>query len=90
MKLDDDRIRPIFLKLPTENIVLLKFTVESYDGLGIVRTINPEAGEVVILAIDDTEADVRKVLAGLMEELKIQETSMPEFLGDDWLLQSSE
>ena len=58
-------IKPIYLKLPREKIALLKFTIETYETLGIVRTLDPDKGIIVILALTDTEETMRKALADL-------------------------
>ena len=38
---EDDNITPLFLKLPAEEIVTLKFLLESYEGFGELRTLLP-------------------------------------------------
>ncbi len=80
---------PIYLKLPTEHIGLLKFLFESYEELGIVRTLDAARGEVVILALTDTVEHARNVIHEISTELSIQEIPPPEALeqeGSDWLL----
>ncbi len=77
---------PIFVKLPPEEIVSIKFTVESYDGLGIVRTLNPQTGEVVILATEDSVEDVKKLLKSLKNSLNLRIIPPPPCVQGDWLL----
>ena len=77
---------PVFLKLPPRNIVSLKFTLESYEGLGIVRTLNAEKGEVVVLALRDTLETVHHVLSELEQQLQARTIPRPENLQGDWLL----
>ncbi|OVE80296.1 hypothetical protein BVY02_00740 [bacterium J17] len=81
-----DQLRPIFLKLPPDNIVQLKFTLESYEGLGILRTLDSDTGEVVILALEDTLADVESLLESIKGELGMRKIEAPESLEGDWLL----
>lgn len=82
------KILPLFLKLPIENVVLLKNYLESYEGLGELRTLDREQGEVVILAIQDTIAEVRSLVASVKTELNIIEIAQPESVKNDWLLNS--
>ena len=52
-------LRPIYLALPEANIVALKFITESYEGLAELRTLSAAKGEVVLLALSDTESEVK-------------------------------
>ena len=81
----DKTFRPIFLKISPEQIVRLKFTLESYEGLGIVRTLSAERGEIVVLSLSDTEKYVREILHSLEEELGFAEIARPESVDGDWL-----
>ncbi len=80
------RLVPVFIKLPPENIVAIKFIIESYDGLGIVRTLNPDTGEVVILAIEDTVNEINKILENLTKDLGLRVIPGPANIKEDWLL----
>lgn len=79
-------LTPIFLKLPSEHIVLLKFILESYEGLGILRTLNSQTGEVVILAVEETLGIVNQVLETLEDELHLRRIPPPASVAEDWLL----
>jgi hypothetical protein len=83
---DDSDVTAIFLKLPTSNIVLLKFLLESYEGFGELRTLDREKGEVVILAMPDTAEELRNVLAASGDALACREIAAPEYCQGDWLL----
>ena len=83
---DDELLRPIFLKLPPDNIVTLKFTLESYEGLGILRTINPQTGEVVVLALQDTVQTVEELIDSVADELSLRRVAAPENANADWLM----
>ncbi len=77
---------PIFLRLPPEHIGYLKFLIEGYEGLAIVRTLEPEHGSIVVLALPDTHAEVIKLLQSLSDKLKLIFTDTPDNLEGDWLL----
>lgn len=86
--MNKQQICPIFLKLAPEHIAHLQFTLESYEGIGILRTINPDKGEVVILAIADTVPIVKAVLENLKADFNFIECSEPESKGGDWLFET--
>jgi hypothetical protein len=81
-----DRLIPIFIKLPPEHIVSIKSIIEGYEGLGIVRTLNPQTGEVVILALEGTVEEVHKILEDIRTPLNLRIIPIPPSADDDWLL----
>lgn len=82
---------PIFLKLPPKNIVFLKFILESYEGLGIVRTLNRPSGEVVILALKDTQKTIFELLASLPKDYGFQIIDGSNYeLSDESLLRDAD
>ena len=68
-------LSPIFLKIRPEDIVRLKFVLESYEHLGVLRTLRKEDGIVAIFALEDTRPDVEKVLDALALELASVDSS---------------
>ena len=80
--------KPLFFKLPAENIVQLKNILETYDGMaGELRTLDAAKGEVVIFALEDTEELILKITDSIAEDLKLRSIPMPkESLAGDWLL----
>ncbi|MFN8390072.1 MAG: DUF4911 domain-containing protein [Bdellovibrionota bacterium] len=83
---DADNLRPIFIKIAPEDIVWLKSILESYEDLGIIRTLNKEKGEIVILALADTEAELMGLLDSLKKDTDFRIIPAPEGLCEDWLL----
>ena len=79
-------LKPIFLKLPRENIAFLKFVLETYEGLGELRTLDGERGEVVILAPKDTVKDIKTMLNNLLPQTRHREIVAPDSIINDWLL----
>jgi|GEM_PF-5718581 len=67
----DPQLCPVFIKLSSENIVRLKFLLESYEGLGLMRTLNPDRGEIVILATSTTAKYLTGLLDSVGEELDL-------------------
>lgn len=76
----------IYLRIRREDIALVKFLLESYEGIGIVRTIDKKKATVAVLAMPDFIRDVRAVLESLREHLDWYEIPRPEEQ-DDWLMQ---
>ena len=82
----EDIFYPIYLELPPENIVLIKFFLESYEGIGELRTIDNDKAQVAILSLTDTKDHVLTLLEAEKEDLKFRFIEKPEVLSRDWLL----
>jgi Domain of unknown function (DUF4911) len=76
----------IYLNIPPENIVLLKAILESYDELGILRTIDKKRGDVAILSLPGVRRDLDNLLESLTSELRLSHLAPPLDLGADWFL----
>lgn len=77
----------VFIKLPPEHIVTIKFILESYEGLGIVRTLNAERGRLVIIAPADSMQTLHELLKSLEKEISLEILSnMPPEARTDWLM----
>jgi hypothetical protein len=76
----------IYLRIQRTDIALLKFVVESYEGIGIVRTIDRKKATVVILAMPDLVDHMWRVLESLREEMEWYEIPAPQEQ-DDWLME---
>jgi hypothetical protein len=81
-----DRLIPIFIKLPPEHIVSIKSIIEGYEGLGIVRTLNSQTGEVVILALEGTAEEIHKIVDDIRISLDLRMIPIPPSADEDWLL----
>ena len=77
----------IFIKLPPEHIVTIKFLLESYEGLGIIRTLNAERGRLVIIAPPDSMQTLHELLKSLQNELSLEiMDTIPSEARADWLV----
>ncbi|MDR2337539.1 MAG: DUF4911 domain-containing protein [Deltaproteobacteria bacterium] len=76
----------IFIKLPPEHIVTMKFILESYEGLGIIRTLNAERGRLVIIAPSDSMQTLKGLLKSLKNEIFVEEIDAPPEISSDWLM----
>lgn len=79
-------LHEIYLRVRRQDIAYIKFIVESYELLGIIRTVDPETAVIVLLVLEDSLQLAREVLAALAGEVDIEEIPRPPGLGDDWLL----
>jgi hypothetical protein len=77
----------IYLRIQRTDIALLKFVVESYEGIGIVRTIDRKKATVAILAMPDLVDHMWRVLVSLREEMEWYEIPPPQEQ-DDWLMET--
>ena len=75
----------IYLRMRREDIALLKFVVESYEGIGIVRTLDRKRATVVVLAMPDAIEHIRAGLDSLRDEMEWYEIPPPAEQ-DDWLM----
>ncbi len=83
-------IVPIFLRVPPREIAFVKFLFESYEGVGVVRTVDPREAIVVVLAVPDFVDIAREVVASLQRETPCEEISAPPRASGDWLLEAIE
>ena len=89
----------IYLEIRPEDIAYVKFIFESYEGVGIVRTVLRQAQHteqsrtverakaiIAVLVVDDFLEVARAVLASLKKDVPLAEVPQPEEIGDDWLM----
>jgi hypothetical protein len=87
---ESPEVREIYVELDPSDIAYVKFIIESYEILGILRTVDPTKAIVVVLAVPDTERLTEEVLAGLEREISLKRIPRPDDIGDDWLLKELE
>ncbi len=79
-------IHPIYVRVTPADIALVKFLFESYEGVGIVRTVDRQAAIIVVLVAADFRAVARDLLAALHAQIAITEVAPPGTDADDWLM----
>jgi len=93
------KLHEIYLEIRPEDIAYVNFIFESYEGVGIIRTVLRQAqhsepgrtvdrkkGVIVLLAVDDFLPIARAILASLQSEIPVAEIARPDNPGEDWLL----
>ena len=81
-----DELFAHFIRLRPEGISYVKFIFESYEVVGFLRTIDPQAAIIVVLIVADFAAEGEAILGSLEREIAIERVPGPERLGDDWLV----
>ena len=79
-------LQEIYLELRPEDIAYVKFIFESYEGVGIIRTVERKKAVIVLLVVDDFLDVARSILDSLQKEVPLMEIPRPDDIGDDWLL----
>ena len=79
-------LREIYLHTFPEHIAYVKFIFESYEEVGIIRTVDKKKAIIVLLAMDDFLDTARKILDSIQRDVAIMEIPRPTDVGDDWLM----
>jgi hypothetical protein len=66
-----------YFRVNREDIAYLKFVLESYEGLGVLRTVDPRSGIVEVMVPPGLEKDMEMVLEGLRDEISIERIATP-------------
>lgn len=80
------QVHTLYLQLAPADIALIKFVFESYEGVGIVRTIDQRAAIIVVLVVPDFLAVAREIIHDLQAHIRCVEIPAPPSQGDDWLM----
>jgi hypothetical protein len=79
-------VNEIYLEVRPQDIAYIKFIIESYEILGIIRTVDRTKAIIVVLVVPDAMELAQGVLAALGDEIPIRQIPRPDEIGDDWLL----
>ena len=79
-------LHEIYLAIRPEDIAYVKFIFESYEGVGIIRTVERKKSVIVLLVVDDFLEVARAILTSLKNEVALVEIPRPDEIGDDWLM----
>jgi hypothetical protein len=76
----------IYLEICPQDIAYIKFILESYEEVGIIRTIDRKKAIIVLLALEDFVETARAIVKSLQQEITLIEVPPPPDLSDDWLM----
>ena len=66
-------LQAIYLKVKPQDIAYIKFIFESYDGVGIIRTVDRKKAIIVLLVVDDLLPIGRRILESLVQDMPLEE-----------------
>lgn len=79
-------LHEFYFELRPQDIAYVKFVIESYEFVGLIRTVDRKKAIVVVLVVEDFLADARGMLEGMKTEIGLTEIPRPADVGDDWLM----
>ena len=79
-------LHAIYLELSPADIAYVKFIFESYEEVGIIRTVDRTRAVIVLLAMTDFLAVARAILQSIKNDVPLREISRPANMEDDWLM----
>ena len=79
-------MQEFYLDVAAEHIAYIKFIFESYEEVGIIRTVDRKKAIIVLLAMNDFVAVARAILASLEREVPLREIARPANVQDDWFM----
>jgi hypothetical protein len=79
-------LQAIYLETRPEHIAYLKFIFESYEEVGMIRTVDRKKAIIVLLAVKDFIQVARNILDSLKDDVPFTETERPADMTDDWFM----
>jgi hypothetical protein len=69
-----------------EHIAYVKFIFESYEEVGIIRTVDRKKSIIVLLAMNDFLDAAFGIIESLKRDIPLREIPRPADSNDDWLM----
>lgn len=79
-------LHDIYIELSPAYIAYVKFIFESYEEVGIIRTIDNRKAIVVLLAMADFVETARAILDSIRNDIPLREIPRPAAMKDDWFM----
>ncbi|WP_134113471.1 DUF4911 domain-containing protein [Hypnocyclicus thermotrophus] len=71
-----------FIKTEKKHIDFINKIIEAYEGVGVVRTLNPKEGEIKIITLNYFIKDIEKILENLRNKgVKLEITKQGKWGG---------
>ena len=77
---------PIYLRVAPVDIAMIKFVVESYEEVGVVRTIDRRLATIVVMVTGDYLHVARGILDDLHGRITFEEIPPPPGADEDFML----
>ena len=84
-RIDVQDVVPVYLRLAAQDIAYVKFLFESYEGIGLVRTIDRRTATLVALVVPDFLPAAQALIDTLVTEGVCERTGPPADWNGDWL-----
>ena len=68
----------LFIKIPPREIAYLTFVLESYEGVAVMRTIDPRRGIVEVMVPPSYEKELGEILTDLAQEFPVHHMAKQE------------
>ncbi len=79
-------LQEIVVETPPEHIAYIKFIFESYEEVGIIRTVDRKKAIIVLLVVPDFVKTAEAILESLKQEIPLVEIPRPVDMTADWLM----
>lgn len=79
-----------YFLVPPSEIAYVGFIVHAYEGLAVVRTLDPGLGLIEMLVAPDLQGELEDLMKDLSREFEIREVSRDEVASWDILEEGSE
>ena len=66
-----------YFKVQKENIAFIKFILEAYDGMAVMRTLDSHEGVIELIIAPDFEMEVNEILDNLRNEFEVHPIDPP-------------
>jgi Domain of unknown function (DUF4911) len=80
------QLHDIYLEIPPAQIAYVKFIFESYEEVGIIRTVDRKKAIIVLLAMTDFLGPAREILESIKTEIALKEIPRPADMKGDWFM----
>ena len=79
-------MQAIYLEIAPQDIAYIKFIFESYEEIGIIRTVDKKRAVIALLSMNDFLDAARAILTALEKEIALKEIPRPAEVEDDWFM----
>jgi phosphoribosylformylglycinamidine (FGAM) synthase-like enzyme len=86
MSVAKQSVYAVYLQVAPADIALVKFVFESYEGVGVVRTMDPRVAIIVAIVVADFLPVAREIIRDLQARIACVEVCAPLIATDDWLM----
>jgi len=79
-------LQEIYLEIAPEHIAYVKFIFESYEEIGLIRTVDRKKAIIVLLAMPDFVDTAANIIDSLKQDIPLAEIARPADMTDDWFM----